>query len=106
LNSSSVCRFPLIRQQYQGPTGFTVNGVSFEPPSVPVLLQILNGTQKASDLLPAGSVYGLEANKSVEINIPAFAIAGPVSRTIPVVPSIVVLILLSVLASYTSPRRK
>ncbi|KAH9968478.1 Steccherinum Ochraceum laccase obtained By multi crystals composite data collection technique [Lactifluus volemus] len=60
-----------------GPNGFTVNGVSFEPPSVPVLLQILNGTQKASDLLPAGSVYGLEANKSVEITIPAFAIAGP-----------------------------
>ncbi|KAH9968472.1 Cupredoxin [Lactifluus volemus] len=68
---------PLIENNLHGPTGFTVNGVSFEPPSVPVLLQILNGTQKASDLLPAGSVYGLEANKSVEITIPAFAIAGP-----------------------------
>jgi hypothetical protein len=33
----------------------------------------------ASDLLPAGSIYGLEANKSVELTIPALALAGPVS---------------------------
>jgi hypothetical protein len=57
---------------------FTVNGVSFQPPSVPVLLQILSGTQNASDLLPSGSIYGLEAGKSVELTIPAFAFAGPV----------------------------
>ncbi|KAI9462679.1 laccase C [Russula earlei] len=57
--------------------GFTVNGVAFQPPSVPVLLQILSGTQNASDLLPSGSVYGLEAGKSVELTIPAFAFAGP-----------------------------
>ncbi|KAH9170110.1 laccase C [Lactarius sanguifluus] len=56
---------------------FAVNGVSFASPSVPVLLQILSGTQNASDLLPSGSVYGLEANKSVELTIPAFAVAGP-----------------------------
>ncbi|KAI9450184.1 laccase C [Lactarius psammicola] len=56
---------------------FAVNGVSFESPSVPVLLQILSGTQNASDLLPSGSVYGLDANKSVELTIPAFAVAGP-----------------------------
>ncbi|KAI0294023.1 laccase C [Multifurca ochricompacta] len=56
---------------------FTVNGVAFEPPSVPVLLQILSGTQNASDLLPSGSIYGLEANKSVELTIPALIVAGP-----------------------------
>ncbi|KAH8989923.1 laccase C [Lactarius hatsudake] len=56
---------------------FAVNGVSFASPSVPVLLQILSGTQNASDLLPSGSVYGLEANKSVELTIPALALAGP-----------------------------
>ncbi|KAH9038809.1 laccase C [Lactarius pseudohatsudake] len=56
---------------------FAVNGVSFVAPSVPVLLQILSGEQNASDLLPSGSVYGLEANKSVELTIPAFAVAGP-----------------------------
>ncbi|KAH9991864.1 laccase [Russula vinacea] len=56
---------------------FTVNGASFQSPSVPVLLQILSGKQKASDLLPSGSVYGLESNKSVELTIPALVVAGP-----------------------------
>lgn len=43
-----------------------------------MLLQILSGKQKASDLLPSGSVYGLESNKSVELTIPALVVAGPV----------------------------
>ncbi|KAH9963956.1 laccase [Lactifluus volemus] len=38
---------------------------------------ILSGAKKASDLLPAGSIYGLEANKSVELTIPGGAIGGP-----------------------------
>ena len=58
---------------------FQVNGVSFEPPSVPVLLQILSGAKNASDLLPSGSIYGLEPNKSVELTIPGGAAGGPVS---------------------------
>jgi hypothetical protein len=58
---------------------FTVNGVPFESPSVPVLLQILSGTQKASDLLPKGSVYELAPNKSVELTIPGGASDSPVS---------------------------
>jgi hypothetical protein len=62
-----------------GPGLFTVNGVPFEPPSVPVLLQILSGTQKASDLLPKGSIYELSANKSVELTIPGGASDSPVS---------------------------
>ncbi|KAI0000120.1 laccase [Russula compacta] len=59
---------------------FTVNGVSFEPPTVPVLLQILSGAKNASDLLPAGSIYGLAPNKSVELTIPGgvLGIAHPV----------------------------
>jgi len=59
---------------------FTVNGATFEPPSVPVLLQILSGTQNASDLLPKGSIYGLDRNKSVELVIPGgtLGIAHPV----------------------------
>jgi len=56
---------------------FEVNGVSFEAPSVPVLLQILSGAQKASDLVPAGSIYGLDRNKSVELVIPGGAVGGP-----------------------------
>lgn len=46
---------------------FTVNGASFVPPTVPVLLQILSGAQTAQDLLPPGSVYTLPPNKSIEI---------------------------------------
>ncbi|KAI9508590.1 laccase [Russula earlei] len=56
---------------------FEVNGVAFEPPSVPVLLQILSGAQKASDLLPKGSIYGLDLGKSVELTIPGGAVGGP-----------------------------
>ncbi|KAN0114011.1 laccase C [Russula decolorans] len=59
-------------------SAFTVNGVSYDAPTVPVLLQILNGAN-VSELVPAGSIYGLEANKSVELTIPATAAAvgGP-----------------------------
>ncbi|KAI5120437.1 hypothetical protein M0805_009899 [Coniferiporia weirii] len=49
---------------------FEINGVAFNPPSVPVLLQILSGTTSATDLLPAGSVYTLPPNQTIEINIP------------------------------------
>ncbi|KAF8267114.1 laccase 1 [Lactarius quietus] len=56
---------------------FSVNNVTFESPTVPVLLQILSGAQNASDLLPAGSIYGLEPNKSVELTIPGGAAGGP-----------------------------
>lgn len=59
---------------------FTVNGASFVPPTVPVLLQILSGAQTAQDLLPPGSVYTLPPNKSIEISIPGgTAVGGPVS---------------------------
>lgn len=59
---------------------FTINGVSFVPPTVPVLLQILSGTVDATALLPAGSVYTLAANKVVELSIPAGMVpGGPVS---------------------------
>ncbi|KAI9435549.1 laccase [Lactarius indigo] len=56
---------------------FTVNDVPFESPTVPVLLQILSGAKNASQLLPAGSIYGLTGNKSVEISIPGGAPGGP-----------------------------
>ncbi|KAF9038522.1 yellow laccase [Panaeolus papilionaceus] len=48
---------------------FTVNGAHFVPPnSLPVLLQIMSGASTPADLLPAGSVYVLPANKVVEIS--------------------------------------
>ncbi|KAG7439481.1 putative laccase 5 [Guyanagaster necrorhizus] len=56
---------------------FTVNGVSFTPPTAPVLLQILSGASAAQNLLPSGSVYTLPANKVIEISVPALAVGGP-----------------------------
>ncbi|KAJ7247992.1 laccase 3 [Mycena rebaudengoi] len=49
---------------------FQVNGVSYTPPTAPVLLQILSGAQTATDLLPTGSVFVLPPNKIIEISIP------------------------------------
>ncbi len=71
--------YPHTGNQSATSPAFVVNGVSFAPPPVPVLLQILSGVKKASELLPAGSVYALKPNKSVELTIPAGVIGGPVS---------------------------
>ncbi|KAI0063760.1 laccase [Artomyces pyxidatus] len=54
---------------------FEVNGKAFNPPSVPVLLQILSGVPPAS-LLPDGSIYKVAGNKVVELVIPGIAIGG------------------------------
>ncbi|KZP16284.1 multicopper oxidase [Athelia psychrophila] len=54
----------------------SINNVSFAPPSVPVLLQILSGSTKATDLLPKGSVYKLPSNKTIELTIPGHGILG------------------------------
>jgi iron transport multicopper oxidase len=59
---------------------FTVNNVSFVPPSVPVLLQIISGASTAQSLLPAGSVYVLPPNKVIEISMPGGSVGGPVSN--------------------------
>ncbi|KAJ7054968.1 laccase [Mycena amicta] len=57
---------------------FSLNGVSFTPPTAPALLQILSGAQLASDLLPSGSYYALPPNKVIEVSIPGGADpAGP-----------------------------
>jgi iron transport multicopper oxidase len=70
--------YPHVKKQAD--SQFTVNGVPYDSPTVPVLLQILNGAN-VSELVPAGNIYGLEANKSVELTIPmtAAAVGGPVS---------------------------
>ncbi|KAJ7598438.1 laccase [Mycena floridula] len=54
---------------------FTVNGVTFVPPTVPVLLQILSGATDATSLLPSGSVYTLPLNKTIQLS---FNIGGAV----------------------------
>lgn len=57
---------------------FSVNGATFIPPTAPVLLQILSGAQAAEDLLPAGSVYSLPANRVIELSIPGGSVGSPV----------------------------
>lgn len=56
---------------------FQINGATFVPPTVPVLLQILSGAQSAQDLLPSGSIYALPANAVIELSLPALAAGGP-----------------------------
>ncbi|EJF57979.1 laccase [Dichomitus squalens LYAD-421 SS1] len=52
-------------------TNFFINNATFVPPTVPVLLQIISGAQSATDLLPAGSVYELPRDASIELTLPA-----------------------------------
>jgi hypothetical protein len=81
---------------------FTINDVSFSPPSVPVLLQILSGSRQASELLPKGSVFPLPPNKVVEVSIPAYgAIGGPVSTRYILTPAMLIYI---PTACFPSPR--
>ncbi|KAJ7434461.1 laccase [Mycena latifolia] len=56
---------------------FEINGATFTPPTVPVLLQILSGAQTATDLLPTGSVFTLPANSVVELSIPGGTPGAP-----------------------------
>jgi len=49
---------------------YKMNGVSWTPPSTPVLLQILSGARPGKDLLSEGSIYPLPPNKVIEISLP------------------------------------
>ncbi|KAI0640620.1 laccase B [Trametes meyenii] len=58
-------------------SNFFINGDTFVPPTVPVLLQILSGAQSAADLLPGGSVYTLPSNATIELSFPITATNAP-----------------------------
>lgn len=60
------------------PGRFSVNNVSFMPPTVPVLLQILSGTKVPKQLFPEGSSYMLPPNKVVEMSLPGGSTGSPV----------------------------
>ncbi|KAF8888308.1 laccase-5 [Infundibulicybe gibba] len=51
--------------------------LGFNAPVDPCLLQILAGKYKPEDLMPAGSIYRLPRNKTIEVTVPAFALGGP-----------------------------
>lgn len=55
---------------------FTVNGVTYTSPTVPVLLQILSGASSVSDLLPADSIFSLPSNSTIEISMPGGVVGG------------------------------
>ncbi|KAG9316053.1 laccase [Chiua virens] len=58
---------------------FEINGVPFNDPPTPVLLQILSGNLHPAQLLPSGSIYELPPNKVVELSFPnnGFLPGGP-----------------------------
>ncbi|KAG5725324.1 Laccase [Termitomyces sp. T112] len=56
---------------------FSINENPYTSPSVPVLLQILNGTFDADQLMPSGSVYKLKGNSSVELQLHGISKGGP-----------------------------
>ncbi|PPQ84190.1 hypothetical protein CVT24_001893 [Panaeolus cyanescens] len=55
---------------------FNVNGAVFHPPTLPVLLQLINGAPPTG-LLPSGSVYTLPPNKVIEISMPGGGPGAP-----------------------------
>ena len=61
---------------------YKMNGVSWIPPSTPVLLQVLSGARPGQDLLPKGSIYPLPPNKVIEISLPGVGL-GLVRRYLP-----------------------
>ncbi|KZV76831.1 multicopper oxidase [Peniophora sp. CONT] len=63
--------------EFNDTTGFYVNNVQYMGPSVPVLLQILSGNKTAQQLMPAGSIYGLDPNTTVDLVIPGGSRGGP-----------------------------
>ena len=68
----------VLNLSFKNTTGkFMINDHIFETPTLPVLLQILNGVHDAHDLLPNGSVYNLERGKVVDLVIPPLEIGGP-----------------------------
>ncbi|KAG6919825.1 hypothetical protein DXG01_000330 [Tephrocybe rancida] len=76
LNGADIV-VPIVQTWHEDRQVFDINGVTYESPSVPVLLQILNGTYSASDLMPNGSVYKLKPNSSVELQIHGVDRGGP-----------------------------
>ncbi|KXN84675.1 Laccase-4, partial [Leucoagaricus sp. SymC.cos] len=60
-------------------TGFTMNGKRFRLPSVPVLLQVLNGNKNATKLLPKDSIIPVQRNKTIQVRFDNadFTVSGP-----------------------------
>ncbi|KAJ7152137.1 laccase [Mycena filopes] len=49
---------------------FDINGISYQSPSLPVLLQLLSGASKPQDFIPSEQLILLQPNKIIDITIP------------------------------------
>ncbi|KAG6865956.1 hypothetical protein C0991_010211 [Blastosporella zonata] len=76
LNGADIV-VPIVQEWFEDEQVFRINNKTYESPSVPVLLQILNGTYAPEDLMPKGSVIKLKANSSVELQIHGVDRGGP-----------------------------
>jgi iron transport multicopper oxidase len=56
---------------------FSINGESYISPTIPILLQIISGAQRAQDLIPSKNLYSLPPNKVIEISLPGGVMGGP-----------------------------
>jgi FtsP/CotA-like multicopper oxidase with cupredoxin domain len=56
---------------------WSFNNTPYVEPTVPVLLQILSGTTDPDELLPKGSVYHVERNKTYQLDIETGLTGGP-----------------------------
>jgi hypothetical protein len=74
-----VFRWDCYPEKLQSGGKFFVNGVSFVPPTTPVLLQILSGAETAASLLPSGSVIALPKSSTIELSLPGGAVGGGVN---------------------------
>ncbi|KAF9445940.1 multicopper oxidase [Macrolepiota fuliginosa MF-IS2] len=63
---------------------FNINGLIFIPPTVPVLLQIMSGARTAQELLPTGSVFVVERNKTHTFSVIRSADSGTFSFLNPI----------------------
>ncbi|KAF9233718.1 laccase [Melanogaster broomeanus] len=67
----------LIAQFNRTSAKFQINGVPYESPTTPVLLQILSGALNVAQLKPQGSVYTLPPSKVVELSFPGTLLPTP-----------------------------
>ena len=72
--------YPLILNMDFNKGRYMINDKSFVPPSLPVLLQILNGVDPGK-LLPPGSVIRLPPNTVIEVIIPGSSEDAPVCNS-------------------------
>ncbi|KAG1899689.1 laccase [Suillus fuscotomentosus] len=74
----ATIKLNIVLAQNETNFNFLVNGVQYTSPTIPVLLQLLNGDVSTSEMAPNGSIYFLPRNRVIEISwIPDLAPARP-----------------------------